>query len=162
MKLVIPIAFAFAATSFATDAAYAPLMLYNGAWQVTQKDRPPDTLVDECARIGKYYACQQTVNGKLGALVVFIPAETPGHYFTQAVLPQGWATGRGELQIEGDHWTYLSKSQEDGKTTWYRTTNVFTGKDQIHFEQAESPDNEHWTTKSSGDEVRLRRGKIAH
>ncbi len=163
MKILLLLALVFTPMAAAADGPYAPLMLYHGSWQLTKKDLPPggnpDTLVDECARVGTYYACQQTVNGKLAALIVFIPAERPGYYYTQAVLPQGLAAGRGELEIDGPDWTYLSKSEEDGKTTWYRTTNHFTGKDRIHFEQSESADKEHWTTKSSGDEVRIPRAK---
>lgn len=69
---------------------------------------------------------------------MFVPATAPGNYYTQAVLPEGWATGRGELRIDGDHWTYSSKTEQDGKTVYHRTTNVFSGKNRIHFEQAES------------------------
>jgi hypothetical protein len=140
------------------DAQYAPLWLYQGNWIVTPKNAvagaKPDRLENQCGKIGRYFACQQTVNGKVGSLIIFIPAEKSGHYYTQAVLPEGWATGRGELQIEGDHWTYLGKDESNGKTTYYRTTNEFTGKDRIHYEQAESPDGQHWTAKNSGDEKR--------
>lgn len=140
------------------DSAYAPLWLYKGSWEVkvsgAKAGTGPDKLLNECRLIGKYFGCQQTVNGKLSALIVFIPADKPGHYYTQAVLPEGWAVGRGELDIEGDHWTYRSKATEKDKTTYYRTTNLFSGKDNIHFEISESPDGEHWTVTKSGDEVR--------
>lgn len=136
------------------DSAYAPLWLYKGNWEVRSAGAKADKLSNECNLIGKYFACQQTVNGKLSALIIFIPADKPGHYYTQAVLPEGWAAGRGELEIEGDHWTYRSKATEKDKTTYYRTTNVFSGKDNIHFEISESPDGEHWTLTKSGDEAR--------
>jgi hypothetical protein len=94
------------------------------------------------------------VNGKVGALVVFVPTGAPGQYYTQNVLPAGQATGRGDLTIEGGHWTYLGHDDENGKTTWYRTTNEFTGNDRIHFESATSTDDKTWTVTMSGDEVR--------
>jgi hypothetical protein len=140
------------------DSEYAPLRLYQGAWEITPKSAAagakPDHLQNQCDRIGKYFACQQTVNGKVSALVIFIPAGKSGHYFTQAVMAEGGAGGRGELEIAGDDWTYLGKDEENGKTTYYRTTNHFTGKDHIHFEQAESSDGKNWTVKGSGDETR--------
>lgn len=140
---------------------YASLWLYNGTWQATKSDAPagvkPDVIKDDCALVGTYFACQQTVNGKVGSLLIFVPAAQPGHFYTQAVVPQGFATGRGELQIENEHWTYSSKAEENGKTTYYRATNVFSGKDRIHFEQLESPDGTHWTVTGSGDEVRTRK-----
>ncbi len=50
---------------------------------------------------------------------------------------------------------YHSKETEKGKTTYYRTVNVFTGNDHIHFELSESADNNHWKVNSSGEESRV-------
>jgi hypothetical protein len=142
---------------FAADPAYDPLWLYQGTWEFT-KHVPSGTpvsnkIVNDYGQVGKFFMCQQTVDGKLGALVIFVPTETAGHYFTQALSPDGKAMGRGELEIQGDRWTYPSKEDENGKTKYYRTTNVFSGKDHIHFEQAESTDGKNWTVTASGDEV---------
>ena len=138
---------------------YAPLRLYEGAWQVTSTPTPagkkPDRLVNDCAQIGRYFACQQTVNGKPGALVVFIPGTLPGHYHTQIVLPDGAALGpAGTLTIIGDHWTYLG--EPDAKGVRYRTINVFSGRDRIHFESARSTDGKTWTVTMAGGETRER------
>jgi len=105
---------------------------------------------------GRFFACQQTINGKPGALIIFVPSGQPGHYYTQAVLQEGFATGRGELQIEGERWTYSSKSDQNGRTLYHRTINVFSGKNRIHFEQSESSDGQNWTTTASGDNVRIK------
>jgi len=138
------------------DAAYQPLMLYQGTWQVTPLHAAkPDILNNHCERTGKFYSCEQTVNGKTAALVVFVPAEVPGHYYSQAILPDGHATGRGDLEIAGDRWVYSSKDVEGAKTTYYRTINIFTGKDHIHFDSEKSSDGTQWTTTLSGDEQRL-------
>jgi hypothetical protein len=143
------------------DAIYAPLGLYQGAWQITRKSADkaskPEQLVNRCASLGKYFFCQQTVSGSDGGLVIFIPAGKPGHYFTQTITPDGRATGKADLEISGNRWTYSSRwPQGNGKITYYRTINVFTDKDHIHFEQAESADGTQWTQKDSGDEVRVR------
>jgi hypothetical protein len=147
--------------SKAADAIDAPLGLYQGAWQVTRKSADkagkPEQLVNHCASLGKYFICQQTVNGSEGGLVIFIPAGKPGHYFSQTITPDGRATGKADLEISGNRWTYSSRwPQGNGKITYYRTVNVFTDKDHIHFEQAESADGTQWTQKDSGDEVRVR------
>ena len=140
----------------ASQDAYAPLMLYNGGWRVRKAGTPaPDMLQNHCVRTGFYYECEQVVNGKTSALVIFVPAGAPGTYHTQAVLPSGQALGRGDLTIKGDRWVYLGKDVEKDKTTWYRTTNVFTGGNHIHYEQAQSTDGTHWTASGSGDEDRV-------
>ena len=102
--------------------------------------------------------CQQTVNGTPEELLIFVPAKAAGQYYTQSVKPEGRAGGRGGLEISGDHWTYSSTWDQGGKTTYYRTINVFTGKNQIHYEQQESDNNKDWKTTGSGDEVRLKAG----
>ncbi len=141
---------------FAADP-YEPLMLYQGSWEAKMKGaEKPDRLVNDCARVGRFYTCQQTVNGKPGALLVFVPAENPGLYYTQAILPDGHANGRAELRIDGNTWTYSSKSEENGKTTYHRTLNTFTGRDKIHYEIADSGDGKTWNVTLSGDEQRTK------
>jgi len=134
---------------------YAPLQLYAGAWTVTMNDSgktTTDSLVNDCHLFARHFACQQTVNGKVGALVVYVPAETPGHYYIQNVLPDDRAAGRGELTVEGTRYTYANHN--DDSTQWWRTTNEFRGNDRIHFEQATSTDGKTWTVTRTGDEVR--------
>ena len=140
--------------------AYAALRLYEGAWQVSRKDLPkggkPEVLVNSCGVLGQYFACAQNVNGAPGGLVVFIPAGgQPGHFYTQTILPEGRATGRDELQIVGSQWTYTSRRDQDGQTTFFRNTNTFTDKNHIHFESAESKDGKTWSVKGAGDETRM-------
>jgi hypothetical protein len=133
---------------------YAPLWTYNGTWQVTRAGAAPESLVNQCGRVGQYFGCQQTVNGAVVGLLLIIPAQEPGHYYTQTVLPRGRATGLGELEIAGDRWTFLSSQPGTGKVTHYRTVNTFTGKTRIHFEQAVSGDGNSWDITGSGETVK--------
>lgn len=153
-----------AATSPATPSAsvFAPIRVYAGAWTMTS-DHPistsgqPDQLVNRCTETTAFYNCEQVVNGKPAALVVFTSADQPNHFYVQAVLPSGKATGRTDLLLNGDHWTYRNTATDDaGKTIYYRTENLFTGPDRIHYDQYESADNQTWTRKSQGDENRTR------
>jgi hypothetical protein len=146
-----------------TDPVYAPLWLYHGTWHITSKTAGanPDELKNQCALVGKYFVCQQTVNGQTGALLIFIPnANNAGHYYTQNVNLQGRASGVGDLEIFGDRWVYSSRwDQGGGKSTYYRTTNVFSGKNRIHYEQAESSNGRDWKVTNSGDELRVSIGR---
>jgi len=153
--LLLSLMLSAAAALHAADA-YTPLWLYSGSWRVTHKDQPQDKLTNQCALVGHFFTCEQTVNGVPGNLLIFIPAPNkPGHYYTQNVRPEGRATSRGDLEIEGDRWVYTSTWDQGGSTVYYRTTNVFTGKNKIQYEQAESTDNKTWTVKNTGEEVRV-------
>jgi len=88
-------------------------------------------------------------------MIVFIPTSKPGHYYTQNITLEGRATSRGDLEISGDRWVYSSTWDAGGRTVYYRTTNEFSGKNRIHFEQAESTNGKDWTVKASGDEQRI-------
>jgi len=159
MHFLMILALAMQAGKALPDSDYATLWRYQGAWQVTTQNRPagskPDILVNQCAVLGRFFACGQNVNGQAGGLVVFIPSGKPGHLYTQTIMPQGRATGRDDLEISGDQWSYTSRRDELGKTTFYKTTNTFKDKNHIHFEQAISTDGKQWTIQNSGDEVRV-------
>jgi hypothetical protein len=146
-----------AAQSF-PDSVYTPLWNYNGTWKVSIPGKPTDTLINHCARTGLFFACEQNVNAHPGALIVFVPLDAEGHYRTNPVKTDGNAIGAGDLEIKGNHWTYMGKDEEGGKTTWYRTTNEFSDDSHIHFEQSQSPDKIHWEVQRTGDEVRTDKG----
>ncbi len=162
LKLLLTFVFALRLSMSAGDP-YTPLWLYNGSWQVSTKNQgagaKPDQLVNQCALVGKYFACQQTVNDSVSALLVFVPAKTAGSYYTQSIYPDGRAGGRGDLTIDGQKWVFSSTWNQGGKTTYYKTLNVFTGNNHIHFEQQESNNNKDWNTTNSGDEVHSGKAK---
>ncbi|MBV9675291.1 MAG: hypothetical protein JO185_03080 [Acidobacteriaceae bacterium] len=138
---------------------YAPLLVYQGNWKITRKsagpNTKPDQLQNQCAPLGKFFTCQQTVNGSVVALLIFISTDQPGRFITQTVLPEGRAAGKGELQISGNRWVFGNSWNQGSKTTRYQTVNIIEDKNHIHFEQQESSDGVHWETKDSGDDFRI-------
>lgn len=150
------------AASAVTDP-YAPLRLYDGKWDLVPKatDKAAETMHMEnhCARVGEFFSCNQFVNGKNMALIVFLPLrplENGGYEYRNQGLqvegnnPSSW----GKLEIVGDRWVYSSDETDNGKKTYWRTTNVFSGADRIHFEVQRSDDGASWVTQMSGDETR--------
>lgn len=144
---------------------YAPLRLYDGKWDLVpaSSGKPADTvhIENHCAKAGEFFACNQIVNGKNMALVVFLPLhplDTGGYAYHNLGLPvQSDPPGKwGDLEINGDHWIYSSNETDNGKKTYWRTTNAFSGPDKIHFEVQKSDDGTKWTTTMSGDEVRAK------
>ena len=143
----------------AASAAFAPIRVYEGTWTLVAAhtmagEGKPDTIVNHCSEGTAFYTCEQVVNGKSLVLLVFTATDDPTKFHTQPVLPDGKAVGRGDLTIVGTHWTY--SSSEEGNHVLYRTENLFTGRDKIHFEQYESGDGKNWVKKNEGDEVRVR------
>ncbi len=136
---------------------FAPFALYQGTWQATPgiAGMAVDVIANQCHEFTEYFACQQTVNGKVGALVVYVYAGTAGHYNTHAILPTGVYTGPGDLVIEGNRWTFSGKTTHAGNTTYYRTINDWSGHDRIHFEVAHSTDDKTWVVDHKGDERRM-------
>jgi hypothetical protein len=159
---VLPLFFAAALPLVAADPdPYAPLQLYEGGWQVkiAGADKKPDHLVNRCARSGTFFSCEQEVNGKTAALVIFLPVgHTPSgalEYRNLALLPDAskpddW----GHLQIEGSVWTYYWTSKDGGNVTEMRNVNRFLDNDHIHFELQKKGDDGTWKTQLAGDEQR--------
>ena len=155
LTFVLPVAMIAAA---APPRADTPLLSYAGTWAVTRSNASPgskpEELRNDCNSVGKYFACEQNVNGNVTGLLLIIPASQAGHYNTQIVLPDGRATGKGELAISGNQWVFSSIWNSGGKTMRYRTTNTFSDKNHIHFQQEESSDGTHWQVTGTGDDVR--------
>jgi len=144
------------------DAAYTPLKLYDGKWELSASadEKEPSRFENHCARTGLFFVCEQVVPGQPGALVVFLPvAKTAGGYeYRNTALVAGSAPAGdwGKLTIEGARWVYSWESTNDGKKILWRNTNTFAGSDQIHFEISRSEDGQTWKTVKSGDEHRVK------
>jgi hypothetical protein len=158
--------FLFSPGLFAAPAEpdpYAPLKLYEGAWQVnfSAPEKKSDHLVNRCARTGAFFSCEQELNGKTAALIIFLPLEHSGagplEYRTLAVLPDGARPGDwGHLVIDGNTWTYSWTQKEGEKTVAMRNVNRFQDNDHIHFDLQKRRDDGTWTTTLAGDESRAK------
>jgi len=145
------------------DDPYAPLKLYDGKWDVMMTSAGKDVtrLEDHCVKTGLFFECEQVVDGKPRALVVFLPfakTSTGGEeYRTQVLRPDATTPGNWEkLTIEGDRWVYSWETTESGKKLHWHNINTFSGPDKIHFEIQSSEDEKTWKTQNSGDEQRVK------
>ncbi len=141
---------------------FLPLTIYNGTWTV-QAEHPwsgsalgtPDHLVSRCLRFTQYFACEQTINGKTQSLIVYTVSSSPGKLHTRFIEPDGIAGGRGDLTLDGNHWTYLDKPPLQLKGNWSRVENFILDHDHIRFEEYESSDEgKSWTKTNFGTEER--------
>jgi hypothetical protein len=91
---------------------YAALRLYDGKWDLVPADstKKPTHLKNRCTKTGLFFACEQEVDGKSVALVVFLPVKKTGgnaqEYRTNALsadagAPGDWST----LTIDGSRFS---------------------------------------------------------
>jgi len=145
----------------AIDDPYAPLRLYDGKWSMLPSGDATESvhIENHCTKTGLFYVCEQVVNGKPEALVVFLPiakTTTGGEeYRMQALIADASPAGEwSKLTIEGEKWVYAWESSDGGKKIQWRNVNTFTGTDKIHFEVQRSDDGNTWKMQKSGDEQR--------
>ena len=78
-----------------------------------------------------------------------------GKFRSRFISPDGLAGGRGDLTLDGNHWTYLDKPPPTLKGNWSRVENFILDHDHIRFEECESADEgKTWTKTNSGTEER--------
>ena len=142
---------------------FAPLAIYNGTWTV-KAEHPwsggpagtSDQLVSHCQRFSLYFACEQTVNGKTQSLLVYTATSSPGKLNCRTITPDGLAGGRGDVSLQGNHWTYLDKPPLNLKGNWSRVENLILDHNHIRFEEYESADEgKTWKQTNAGIEARV-------
>ena len=142
---------------------FAPLAIYDGAWSV-KAEHPwgggaigaVDRLISHCERFNSYFTCEQTVNDKVQGLLVYTVGSAPGKLNSRLIAPNGLAAGRGDLTLDGNHWTYFDKPPLPLKGNWSRTENFILDHDHIRFEEYESSDEgKTWAKTNSGIEERI-------
>jgi len=152
------------AQSVTADDPFSDLTIYDGNWTVHAthpwSGAPAGTaehLQSRCERFTLYFACEQTVNGKVLALIVYTKGETRRHFNTRTIAPNGLAGGRGDLVIDGTHWTYLDKPPASLTGPWSRVENVIVDRDHIRFEEFQSADEgKTWAQTNGGTEERVK------
>ncbi len=130
--------------------AFAPLTVYNGNWILNPGG---EKLSNHCHASDAFYTCEQVLNGKAVAMLVFVALDKPGSYRSQVLLTNGKPGGSSNLTIDGSHWTFLT-ADDSGKPT-LRVDNYFKDRDHIHFEQFKADASGAWTKTGEGDEVRV-------
>ncbi|HEY4356564.1 MAG TPA: hypothetical protein VGN16_12505 [Acidobacteriaceae bacterium] len=165
MLALLPFLFAISlaaspAVSSPLESAFAPLHVYEGTWNVHAQHpfsggSGPDTLVNHCHEDQAFYTCEQVVNGKPAALVIYTVSGEAGKFDVDNVLPNGHASSDTDLLIRGGQWTYITNDAPHHPT--FRVENTFHGPDAIHFEMFSTPDGgKTWTKVNEGDDTRVR------
>ena len=125
-RLIAGILVLFPAIALAAPIdAYAPLKRYEGKWIATSSGGKTTVIDNQCARTGLFFVCEQSVNGKAAALVVFLPGAHGGAgetWRTQALTAAGDRPGPWHvLTIVGDRWVYADAEAPRGRARRERT-----------------------------------------
>ncbi len=135
----------------APEDAYSPLKYYAGTWTVVSSKGKTSKVVNNCARTGLFFVCEQSIDGAAKALVVFLP-QGGGRYRTQTLGADGAEPGHWfGLKIADPDWTYTP----EGADPHERTLNHYIDADHIHF-TVQKKFGEEWKTTLSGDETRTK------
>lgn len=136
---------------------FAPLAAMNGTWIMATPHAPLVRLVNHCSPTGTFYVCEQAIEGKPQALVVF-HAEPGGSEFRTVplVLPLQRPDAWSRLVIHGNTWVYDDGADaKPGPQGLFRVINVYLTPDRIHFERQRSTDGGvTWVPVQAGDEKR--------
>jgi hypothetical protein len=141
------------------DTIYA----YEGTWKCetehfktaySEPKKESTTLRNDCWRSGGYFACDQFVDGKSVALIVFTYDAKEDVFHNYAVPVDGGEASSGKLLVKGNVWTFpwQATSKTNGQPIYFHVVNVFTTPDAIEYRQEFSSDQAHWTVMSKGVE----------
>jgi hypothetical protein len=139
------------------------LAVYAGSWNsrivhyrtTYTQARVETTLArNDCWRSDVYYACDQFINGRSAAFVVYTYSAGERLYHIQVIPKNGVAVATGTLAITGNAWTFPWQYQANGKTIFVKIVNVFPDTNTIEFHEAFSYDRKHWTPTADGVERR--------
>lgn len=160
-----PAAASAAPPAAASGTGLDVIAAYAGTWQtdIRYQDTPYSKkyeakyqLHNDCWRSAGYYACDQVVDGKSQALVVFTYDPAKG-YATYPIPAGGSSTiHAGRLMIDGKAWTFPWQTSKGGKTTYFHVINTWTSPDGIDFRQEYSEDGKQWQTMAEGHETRVK------
>lgn len=164
---ILALGFGCGACAKGPNAPFDPLTIYNGVWVVHAlhpwsgaSAGAVDRLKSRCQTFMLYFACEQTVNGKPQALIVYTIGTDSVRFNTRTIAPNGLAGGRGDLTIDGNRWTYLDKPPTGLTGPWSRVVNNIVDRNHIRFEEYESTDEgKHWTLTNRGSEDRIGLGR---
>jgi hypothetical protein len=163
LALLLLVALQDVPRSDANPDPFAPLTIYDGTWSI-RADHPwsgaapgaVDRLISRCRRFTVYFACEQAVNGKPQGLLIYSAGAKAGQLYSRFIAPDGLAGGRGDLTLDGSHWTYLDKPPATLQGKWSRVENFIVDHNHIRFEEYESGDEgKTWTRTNSGVEERI-------
>lgn len=146
------------ATEVETFARYA------GTWkmQLTYVDSAHSkarsetmTVKNDCWHSDNFYVCNQIIDDKSRALVVFFYDPVAKRFGSYPISVGADTVHPANVLVDERSITFPYDIQDNGKTVHMRIINKFTAADSLNFKQEYSEDGQNWVTMATGVEHRI-------
>ena len=158
------VAAAMLAASLASAAEVDTFARYAGTWKMQlnyvesahSKARAESmTVANDCWRSDYFYVCNQIIDGKSRALVVFFYDPVAKRYGSYPIAVGADTVHPATVVVDEKSITFPYDMQDNGKTVHMRIVNTFTTADTLDFRQEYSEDGQKWVTMATGVEHRV-------
>lgn len=160
--VLLSTAVTFAETKPASPPQWKKLSAFLGTWKSHgqlfdtpfSKSKEVDSTTN-CfwSKSGDYMICDQTNSMPAHQLTIY-SAGKGGDFVAYTIGDPGVPPHMTKLTLNGNTWTYSSDFENNGKKTYFRTTNSFTSPEIYTFEAQYSEDGKHWKTMAQGSSRR--------
>jgi hypothetical protein len=131
-------------------------LIYNVETKYSTASHEQKYLRNDCWHSGRYYVCNQYVDGDSKVLLVFTFDAAKQIYTSYQVPLDGSATSSGTLEIRDNTWTYPWEVVGDGHTVYFRVVNVFKSPAEIDYRREFSTNQLNWVVMARGKEIKAR------
>lgn len=137
---------------------------YAGTWkmQMTYVDSAHSkpgtesmTVKNDCWRSDNFYVCNQIIDDKSRALIVFFYDAVAKRYGSYPISVGADTVHPATVLVDAKSITFPWDMQDNGKTVHMRIVNTFTTPDTLDFKQEYSDDGKNWVTMATGVEHRV-------
>jgi len=113
------------------------------------------TVANDCWRSDFFYVCNQIIDGKSRALIVFFYDPVAKRYGSYPIAVGADTVHPATVVVDEKSITFPYDMQDNGKTVHMRIVNTFTTPDTLDFKQEYSEDGQKWVTMATGVEHRV-------
>ena len=158
------VAAAMLAASLANGAEVETFARYAGTWKMQMnyvesahsKARAESmTVANDCWHSDFFYVCNQIIDGKSRALIVFFYDPVAKRYGSYPIAVGADTVHPATVVVDEKSITFPYDMQDNGKTVHMRIVNTFTTPDTLDFKQEYSEDGQKWVTIATGVEHRV-------
>ena len=113
------------------------------------------TVTNDCWHSDFFYVCNQIIDGKSRALIVFFYDPVAKRYGSYPIAVGADTVHPATVVVDEKSITFPYDMQDNGKTVHMRIVNTFTTPDTLDFKQEYSEDGQKWVAMATGVEHRV-------